>query len=242
MARVKVIFLPLLAGASFRDRLLACLGALIGVGLVGLTCAAVFPASMPWIVAPIGASTVLLFAVPASPLAQPWSIVGGNSLSALVGVCVVLSIADPVVAAAVAVSAAILLMSLLRCLHPPGGAAALSAVLAAPLVMSDGGARFLLLVAVNSILLTAAGWIFHRYSGHSYPHRPEPVEGRALPPAPATGLLMEDIDAALGDLGETFDIGREDLALLLGRAELHAERRRDPGRDPGFELDARAKA
>lgn len=238
MDLAKAIFTPLLAGASLSDRMLACLGALIGIGLVGATSIAIFPASMPWIVAPIGATAVLLFAVPASPLAQPWSIIGGNGLSGLVGVAVLLLVPDPVAAAALAVAGAILLMSLLRCLHPPGGAAALSAVLAAPLVLPDAGARFLLLVLVNSVLLTLVGWLFHRWSGHSYPHRPAPVEGRALPPAPATGLLMEDIDGALADLGETFDIGREDLALLLAQAEAHAQRRRSHG----LKLDARAKA
>ena len=41
-----------------------------------------------WFIAPMGASAVLLFGVPSSPLAQPWSIVGGNVLSALIGVTV----------------------------------------------------------------------------------------------------------------------------------------------------------
>lgn len=221
----RLLFVPLLAGASLRDRLVACIGALMGIGIVGLTCTALFPASIPWIVAPIGASTVLLFAVPASPLAQPWSIVGGNGISAVIGVLVVQFVHDPAIAATVAVAAAILVMSLLRCLHPPGGAAALSAVLSAPLIEAGGAGSFLVPVLVNSLLLTAIGWLFHRYSGHSYPHRPAPVEGKALPPEPVSGLLMEDIDSALADLGETFDIGREDLALLLARAEVHAASR-----------------
>src|SRR5690606_419609 len=86
-------------------------------------------ASLPLIVAPIGASAVLLFAVPASPLAQPWSIVGGNTISALVGVTVVTFVKEPVLAIGLAVSLAILAMSLTRSLHPPGGAAALTAVI-----------------------------------------------------------------------------------------------------------------
>lgn len=221
----------MLAGASLRDRLLACFGALLGVAFVGASCWALLPASMPWIVAPIGASTVLLFAVPASPLAQPWAIFGGNSLSAMVGIATLFLIPDPLLAAPLAVALAILLMSLCRCLHPPGGAAALSAVLAQSLILPDGGARFLALVIINSFLLVASGWLFHRFSGHSYPHRIVAAERRSEG-APATslpapsGLLIEDIDGALAELGETFDIGREDLAMLLARAEAHAERRR----------------
>ncbi|MGH6634226.1 MAG: HPP family protein, partial [Sphingopyxis sp.] len=110
-------------------------------------------------------------------------------------------------------------------LHPPGGAAALSAVLGGYALLSEHVVEFLFVVLVNSLLLVAIGWLFHRFSGHSYPHRAKPVEGKALPPAPASGLLMDDIDKALDDLGETFDISREDLALLLERAEVHAAAR-----------------
>jgi CBS domain-containing membrane protein len=219
------IFVPLLAGASLRDRMIASVGAVLGIGFVGLTCTALFPSSMPWIVAPMGASAVLLFAVPASPLAQPWSIAGGNVISAFVGAVVAQVVPDPAIAAAVAVSLAILAMSLLRCLHPPGGAAALSAVLGGYALFSAHVLEFLTVVLVNSLLLVAIGWIFHRFSGHSYPHRAKPVEGKALSPAPVSGLLMDDIDKALDDLGETFDISREDLALLLERAEAHAAER-----------------
>jgi len=58
-----------------------------GIILTGLICRVAFayaPAS-PFLIAPIGASAVLLFVVPASPLAQPWSIVGGNTISSIIG-------------------------------------------------------------------------------------------------------------------------------------------------------------
>lgn len=217
------LFVPLLAGASLRDRIVASAGALAGIGLAGTICALLFPASMPWLIAPIGASAVLLFAVPASPLAQPWSIVGGNFISAIFGVVVAQAIREPALAAALAVSTAILVMSLLRCLHPPGGAAALSAVLGWQ-GFSGHVADFLVPVLLNSLILVAIGMLFHRFSGHSYPHRARPVDGKAVLPEPV-GLLMDDIDGALADLGETFDISREDLALLLARAEVHAAAR-----------------
>ena len=218
------IFVPLLAGASLRDRFVASVGALVGISLAGMICAALFPVSMPWIIAPIGASAVLLFAVPASPLAQPWSIIGGNMLSAIFGIVVAQAIGEPAFAAALAVSTAILVMSLARCLHPPGGAVALSAVLGWPSFSSHIG-DFFVPVLLNSLILVAIGMLFHRFSGHSYPHRARPVDGKAAAEEPA-GLLMDDIDGALADLGETFDISREDLALLLERAEIHAAARR----------------
>lgn len=221
------LFIPILAGASLRDRMVGSAGALLGIGLAGLICSALFPASMPWLIAPMGASAVLLFAVPASPLAQPWSIVGGNSVAAITGILVANAVTTPALAAALAVATAILVMSLLRCLHPPGGAVALSAVLG----WSTFGSHvidFFVPVVINSAVLVGIGILFHRFSGHSYPHRARPVEGK--PPVPAAvGVQMADIDAALEDLGETFDISREDLALLLERAEVHAMARAGKG-------------
>ncbi|MGC8050129.1 HPP family protein, partial [Salmonella enterica] len=70
------------------ERMRACAGSLFGILLVGLTSYALLPheARTIWLIAPMGASTVLLFAVPSSPLAQPWSILGGNLCAALIGV------------------------------------------------------------------------------------------------------------------------------------------------------------
>ena len=234
------LFAPLLAGGSLRDRLIACLGAMIGISLAGMTAAQLSPAAIPWLVAPIGASAVLLFAVPSSPLAQPWPIIGGNIVSAAIGLLVARWIGLPMVAGAVAVSASILVMSLLRCLHPPGGAVALSAVLGGP-ALAANGAALALPVAIDSILLVLVGWIFHRYSGHSYPHRAVPMAWRTIPSAPPPGVTIEDIDRALLDLGETFDVSREDLALLFARAETHATARAQAGTGKGATPRAAAR-
>ncbi|MGF7146703.1 CBS domain-containing membrane protein [Sphingomonas zeicaulis] len=218
-------FAPLLAGGTLRDRLVACLGALVGVLLAALTYREISPFPTPLLAAPIGASAVLVFAVPASPLAQPWSVVGGNTISLAVGIAVIALLPHQPLAAALAIALAILAMSLTGCLHPPGGAVALSTVLAAPALTAVGLAAFAAPILINSVLLVALGWAFHRYSGHSYPHRPVPVKWRETPPAPAAGILMEDVDQALADLGETFDVAREDLVLLLAQAEAHAAAR-----------------
>ena len=120
---------PRMAGTNLRERSIACLGALIGIGLAGAISGwAAGAEHWPLLVAPLGASAVLLFAVPASPLAQPWSIIGGNTISALVGITIAHLVPDKAIAAAMAVAAAIAVMSLLRCLHPPGGAASLLGV------------------------------------------------------------------------------------------------------------------
>jgi CBS domain-containing membrane protein len=53
------------------------------------------------------------------PLAQPWAVVGGNTVSALVGIACLRWLPLPPLAVAVAVALAIGLMFLLRCLHRP---------------------------------------------------------------------------------------------------------------------------
>jgi CBS domain-containing membrane protein len=213
--------LALLAGANWRERGIASIGALLGIGLAALfsTMIAGAPGTAALLVAPLGASAVLLFAVPTSPLAQPWPIIGGNIVPALVGVAVAHVLGHGALAAGVAVGLGILAMSVLRCLHPPGGGSALLPVLGGPAVLAHGYAFALVPVGLNAALLVAVGLVFHRFSGHSYPHRAAPVPGR-------TRLLAEDIDAALAEAGEAFDISVEDLQALLERAEQHARMRK----------------
>lgn len=223
------LFHPILAGATLRDRLLACLGALVGIALTGMICGYVFGqgAHLPLIVAPIGASAVLLFAVPASPLAQPWSIIGGNTISALMGVIAASLIQDPILAIGVGVSLAIGAMSFTRCLHPPGGAAALTAVLGGQVVAGWGFLFPFVPVALNSCILVCVGLLFHRMARRNYPHvPPAPAvnthQTQDPPPSTRVGFREEDLDAALVALDETFDIDRSDLSRLLHQIELQA--------------------
>ncbi|MBC9033551.1 HPP family protein [Sphingomonas sp. JC676] len=213
--------LALLAGANWRERSIASIGALLGIGLAALisTMVAGSPGTAALLAAPIGASAVLLFAVPTSPLAQPWPIIGGNIVSMLVGVAVAHVLGHGAFAAGMAVGLAILAMSALRCLHAPGGGTVLLPVLGGPAILAHGYAFALVPVGLNAALLVLVGLVFHRFSGHSYPHRAAQLTGRPR-------LLAEDIDAALAETGEAFDVSVEDLQALLERAERHAEARR----------------
>lgn len=225
---MRALFAPILAGATFGDRLLACTGAAFGITLTAIVTATAFGNGWTAIllVAPMGASAVLIFAVPASPLAQPWSVIGGNVISAIVGVGIASTVPSPALASGLAVGGAILAMSLLRCLHPPGGAAALTAVIGGPAVTAAGWMFPVLPVGINAMILTAAGILFHLLSRHSYPHRAISMVAGPTAPGGDTIPHPEDLDAALTDLGETFDIGREDLNLLLERVRVHAAIRR----------------
>ncbi|MDO9406704.1 MAG: HPP family protein [Polaromonas sp.] len=173
-------------------------------------------AAGPWLVAPLGASAVLVFAVPSSPLAQPWSVIGGNTLSALVGTLCAMGIGDPAWAGAAAVAAAIALMFSLRCLHPPGGATALFAAL--------GAASFhfaLFPMLVNSVLLVLAGVLYNTFTGRRYPH----AQGRPAGEAASARFTEADLDAALAHYNQVLDVSRDDLEELLHHAESAAYQR-----------------
>ncbi|MEW6706946.1 MAG: HPP family protein [Pseudomonadota bacterium] len=204
-----------------RERWRVALGCMLGVLVAALVCRSLAaPGSpLPWLVAPLGASAVLVFGVPASPFAQPWAVLGGNTLSALVGIACVLAFGAAPWAGAVAVGAAVLVMFALRCLHPPGGACAL--------LVTMGGlhdAQFALYpVLANSLLLVAAGIAYNRATGRRYPHG----QRSAAPPArKAPGFTGADLDAVLARYNQVLDVSRDDLQSLLQQAEQQAYQRR----------------
>ena len=198
-----------------RQRLRAVAGAFVGILVAGIVSRMIGDASglWPWLVAPMGASAVLVFAAPASPLAQPWAVLGGNTVSALVGTACVLLIPDPAVAGAVAVALAIGLMFQLRCLHPPGGASALLMVLTHTSQYQASAFPVLL----NSALLVAAGMAYNSLTGRSYPHTQAAPAASAVPGG--SRFSAADLDAALAHYNQVLDVSRDDLEALLHEAE-----------------------
>jgi len=216
--------LPARSAVDARERMRVVAGAFVGVLLSGLLFRAFGSSApgLPWLVAPIGASAVLVFGVPGSPMAQPWAVIGGNTVSALAGiVCVQLFGGGPWVAG-LAVGLAIAAMFTLRCLHPPGGACALVTVLGA---VADPHFAFAP-VLVNSALLVAAGVAYNSATRRRYPHGQQPGPSPAASDAGVPHFNEADLDAVLARYNQVLDIGRDDLQNLLGQAELHAYRRK----------------
>ena len=165
-----------------------------------------------WMVASLGASAVLVFGMPSSPLSQPWSVLGGNALSVLVGVACAALVPDPSLAAALAVSAAVLVMVPLRCLHPPGAAVALFVVLNP----EESAQLAAFPVMFNVCVLLLAGIVYNNLTGRSYPH---PQNAAQAPQAEGDGgFTNADLDAALSHYNQVLDISRADLAGLLHMA------------------------
>lgn len=192
---------------------------MLGVAFAGLLCRFLAPrlGFDAWLVAPLGATALLVFALPASPQAQPWPVLVGSVLAALVGVACSAWVPDVALAGALAVGVSILLMFATRSLHPPAGAMALYAVLSG--AESPWFAAFP--VACNIILLLAMGVLYNRVTGRSYPHRQVAVATPA-----GSRFTSADLDAALAHYGQVLDVSRPDLAELLKFAEAQAYQRR----------------
>ncbi len=184
-----------------------------------------------WLVAPMGASAVLLFCLPGSPLAQPWSVIGGNTVSALVGIACFQALGPHLWTGPVAVALAIFAMFSLRCLHPPGGAVALTAVLADATVHAMGFQFALLPVAFNSVLMVGAALLVNNLTGRRYPHaQRSPLENQHATadevPTARLGFQREDLDAVLAQYGQVLDVSRDDLENIILATEAHAYERR----------------
>jgi CBS domain-containing membrane protein len=120
-----------------------------------------------WLMASLGASALLVFVLPGSPMAQPWAVIAGNTVSALVGITFTILIEEPLLAMPLAASLSILGMFIMRCLHPPAAAVALIAVFGH---ISNYRYAFFP-VMVDSMLLVVAGAIFSNLTGKIYPNR-----------------------------------------------------------------------
>lgn len=216
---------------SVRDHARAAIGAGLGILSTGLLAHAALPGDWLgtiFLIAPMGASAVILFCLPSSPLAQPWAILAGNAVAALCGVFFAhLFPGQLAYAAALAMLSAIALMFALRCLHPPSGAVALTAVLGGEAIYNLGYTFIWWPVLVNSALLVISAWLYHTLTGYRYPA----VQIDSKPTSPAHmryqfGFRQEDLQVALGQFHEVLDISPDSLQALLQQTELIAYHRK----------------
>jgi CBS-domain-containing membrane protein len=140
---------------------LAGLGGLIAIAFIGGL--SVY-AGTPLLMAPFGASCVLLFSVHASPLSQPMNVVFGHLVSTAIGLALRMVLPNEWWAVALAVGLAIAVMAALRVTHPPAGAD--------PIVVfaADPGWQYLVFpVLCGALCLVFIASLYHRVSGKLYP-------------------------------------------------------------------------
>lgn len=152
-----------------------CLGlnAFVSLGEDTVTTGMMTSSTAPFLIGSFGASAVLLFATPQSPLAQPRNVLGGHVLSAIVGVTIAYSTGDHLlVGASLAVSLAIALMFLTNTLHPPGGATALIAVIGGDAIRELGYGYVLTPTLSGACILVFMTGLLSKCTPSSpYPHK-----------------------------------------------------------------------
>jgi len=234
MSRLQQIFRalgPAVALPRLPEMLCACIGAGVGltlcIFLVRLTMApsareGLDPALL--LISSLGSTAMLAFSFPSSPLAQPWSAIVGNGISAFVGVVVVMTVNDHWLALGLSVTGAMIAMQLLRAPHPPAAGVALGAVLAADSVHEIGFSYVFSPVLMDTVLLLLVAAAFNRATGRVYPfrqpqeHSPQAKGARGLRPM----IASADLAGILQRLRLDANIGAADLGRLIDAAHRQA--------------------
>lgn len=204
------------------ERWKSSIGTLTGLALAGALILAA-PPQLLWLVAPLGATSIILFALPHSPLAQPWSVFGGYLAATSFSLVAAATIPWMLPAAVVALGATVWFMTRFRCIHPPGGALVLLIVAAgAPspaealhemgVVLANAVAILLAALLVNNLLLR------RRYPQCRAAPAASLHQTRDRAPTARTGLSHADLDHAIRALGTFVDVQEDDLVTLYNLA------------------------
>ena len=128
-----------------------------------------------FIMAPFGATCVILYAVSHSPLAQPRNVILGHFISAFIGLLFLKVFGASALSIALSVGCAIAAMQILRCVHPPAGANPLVILLTAHTIQYEWG--FLLFpVLLGSIALVLVAWLVNNFKAE----KKWPIYGLAI--------------------------------------------------------------
>ena len=221
-------FGPVVAHSSPAEAVRAGVGAFIGLALAGtFVLSPTIDLTLGlYLVAPFGATSVLLFAVPNSPLAQPWSAIVGNLVAAVVAVAVCLIVDDQIMRIAFAVGLAITATSLCRALHPPAGAVAMTAAMSPDAVRELGFMFAVMPIGIGTLILVLIAVAYGRMTGRHYPFRqfdePNSHGTQDREPMERLGLSEAELTDILDRYKQSFNLGVEDLARLIGAAEMQA--------------------
>lgn len=207
---------------SWTEKLVSVFGGVLSILLiVAISQHALHLTGSSMLIASMGASAVLLFAVPHGQLSQPWPVFAGHLFSAVIGVTCAKLIPYPPLAAACAVGLAIGVMHQFKCIHPPGGATALTAVIGGSSVHNLGYWFVLSPVALNVLVILTVAIAFNclfkwrkypAYLNHS--ERQLALSEDISIKATAEDISHDEVIAALRRLDSFVDITEDDLVRL----------------------------
>ncbi|TCK08787.1 HPP family protein [Marinobacterium mangrovicola] len=216
---------------SHTEKLISGLGAMLSIVLVYYISHWYLEShSGALMVASMGATAVLLFAVPHGALSQPWAVLVGHLVSGAIGVSCQILLPDNPMTPALAVGLAVAAMHYLRCIHPPGGATALTAVVGGESVHALGYAYLFTPVLLNLICMLSVAVLFNAlFHWRRYPavlaRRPANA-GVPVMDRQSSMLTHEDLAAAMEKLDSYVDVTSEELAQLFDLAVEHAAQSR----------------
>lgn len=224
---------PRQAAVTHRERVFSGLGGLLAIFLTTLVAKHYMGGvTLPFMLASMGASTVLLLGAPHSPLSQPWAFAGGHLVSSFVGITCATTMPNVYLAAGFSVGLSIGAMYYLRCLHPPGGATALLTVIGDQKIHALGFHFMLMPVLANVVILLGVALIINnlmpgrRYPANiTLPGKTEAHHGDNRQSPVKLSFDREDLLAALREMDGYIDVSSEDLTRIYGLATLHAHQR-----------------
>ncbi|WP_081997677.1 HPP family protein [Wocania ichthyoenteri] len=157
---------------DFKEQFWSFIGAFFGIGLIAFFQSS-YLAELEniFLIGSFGASSVLIFGAIQSPLAQPRNFIGGQLISALIGVTVFKLFPEIIwITASIAVATSIIAMQITKTLHPPGGATALIAVIGTEKIKTLGYFYVVSPVLTGSLILFVTALIFNNITKHrKYP-------------------------------------------------------------------------
>lgn len=217
---------------SIKFKLLSLLACFCSIFFIALVTKTISPwPGYPMIVASMGASAIILFFIPSSPLAQPWSFVGGQLISAIVGMACALNISEISTAAATAVGGSISMMLLMRCLHPPAAATSLTPIMAGTSITSLGYSFVIVPVAINVLTMLCLAivinrWVMERNYPSPLPFKKEINQRhKVIEPSHQVGFSEQDLSLALEKSDVFIDMTEAELTQLLTRVEMNTFQR-----------------
>lgn len=210
-------FLNASNSVSWPERIRSVFGVILGLSLlISMRALHLYDVdSSRWIVASMGASAFLIYVLPSSPMAQPWAVIGGSFISALVAIVCTNVIHELAILIPLSVGLAIMLMFVFRCLHAPAAALALLI----PLSQITEFNFLFFPVLINASLLVLFAIIYNTLTGKSYPHQTKNQSNLSNLQKRDQKIEAEEINAVLAQYDQVLDINKEDLADLISQVE-----------------------
>ncbi len=216
---------------SSSEIIISSLSAIIALALVTwITKQALSGSALPYVLASMGATAVILFAMPDSPVGRPWAVLMGHFVSAIIGIsCGKLS-DSLVIAIPMTIGLTIFAMHYLRSIHPPGGATAMLTLLGGAEISAIGYQFLITPLAINLLILLLAAYFLKivrnsRRGLHNKIEIPDAWQERREKRQNPAELKTEDLQAALKSLDRYVDVGTEQLMQIYSLAQQQRQQR-----------------